>query len=118
MKVHIITCKVVFNIIFADFIEIKIHYHDILHLMPDDYQQTLQKLQPVVTGDETAEILEIGYADTANKKILDCLIQKMENREHMLDFCEHLEKVITSQNLKTIVSEIKTGNISIYFPGN
>ena len=95
---------------FADFIEIKIHYRDILSLMPDDYHQTLHRLQPVITGDETAEILGINYPDIANKKILDCLIQKIENREHMLDFCEHLEKVIASQDLKTIVSEIKTGN--------
>ena len=118
MKVHIIRipCKAVFNISFAGFIEIKKHYHDILHLMPDNYEQTLHKLQSVITGDETAEILEIVSPDIANKKILDCLIQKMENREHMLDFCEHLEKVIASQNLKTIVSEIKTGNFSIYFP--
>lgn len=81
--------------------------------MPDDYHQTLDKLLSVISGDETAEILEIDHPSVANKKILDCLIQKMENREHMLDFCDHLEKVILSQDLKTIFSEIKTGTISI-----
>ena len=82
--------------------------------MPDNYHQTLNKLQLVITGDETAEILGIDYPDIANKKILDCLIQKMKNREHMLDFCEHLETVITSQDLKTIISEIKTGNVFLF----
>ena len=82
--------------------------------MPDNYHQTLYKLQPVITGDETAEILEIDNPDIANKKILHCLIQKMKSREHMLDFCEHLDKVITSQDLKTIVDEIKTGSYVIY----
>ena len=97
----------------VDFIEIKIHYDGILHLMPKDYSQTLNLVKQDITDDEMACILEIDNPDLANRKILNCLIQKMKNREQMLDFCDQLEKVITSQDLKKITDEIKTGNLRV-----
>ena len=84
-------------------------YNDILHLMPKDFIQTLNVLQQDITVDEIAFILKSDDHDVANRKILNCLIQKMKNREQMLDFCGQLEKLITSQDLKTIVDEIRTG---------
>ena len=81
--------------------------------MPKDYSQTLNLLKQNITDDEMACILETDNADLANRNILNCLIQKMKNREHMLDFCDQLEKVITSQYLKKITDEIKTGNLCV-----
>ena len=81
--------------------------------MPKDYGQTLNVLQQDITDDEMASILEIDDHDLANRKILNCLIQKMKNRVQMLDLCDQLEKVITSQDLKTIIDEIKTGNLYV-----
>ena len=81
--------------------------------MPKDYSLTLNLLKQNITDDEMACILETDNPDLANRKILNCLIQKMKNREHMLDFCDQLEKVITSQDLKKIIDEIKTGNLCV-----
>ena len=78
--------------------------------MPKDYGLTLDGLQEDITADEMAPILGIDNPDLANRKILNCLIQKLKNREQMLDFCHQLEKVITSQDLKAITDEIKSGN--------
>ena len=97
-------------ILLLGFIEIKMRYYDILHLMPDNYKQTLHELQSYISSDdEIASILESDNPEDANKKILNCLIKKMKNREEMLDLCVQLERVITSQDLKIIISEIQTG---------
>ena len=86
--------------------------------MPKDYSQTLNLLKQNITDDEMACILETDNPDLANRKILNCLIQKMKNREQMLDFCDQLEKVITSQDLKKITDEIKTGNLCVHIMYN
>jgi len=95
--------------LFIELFEIKIRYRDILHLMPDDYNQTLKNLQNDISDDEIAGILGCHHSNVANKQILDCLIQKIETREKMLDFCDQLEKISTSQDLRTIIVEIQTG---------
>ena len=77
--------------------------------MPKEYHQTLDRLKQDLTSDEMASILKIEDPDLANRKILDCLIEKLKSRGQMLDFCDQLEKVITSQDLKTITDEIRTG---------
>ena len=95
---------------FLEFIEIKIRYQDILQLMPEDYKQTLHKLLACISSDdEIAGILGSNNPKDANKKILDCLIQRMRERVEMLDFCVQLEQVISSQDLKLIITEIQTG---------
>ena len=91
------------------FIEIKMRYCDILLLMPDDYKQTLNKLRSYISSDEIAGVLDSDNPKDANKRILDCLINKMKKREEMLNFCVQLEQIITSQELKIIISEIQTG---------
>ena len=78
--------------------------------MPDDHLKTASDLQEYLSDSEIAVILTINDSKVANKKILDCLIQKLKNRVAMLDFCDQLEKIISSQELKAIVAEIQTGN--------
>ena len=91
-------------------------YHDILNLMPDEYHQTLEKLQKFISSDdEIADILGSDKPEDANKKLLNCLIQKMKKREEMLDFCVQLEHIIASHDLKMIISEIKTGTMNTKF---
>ena len=83
--------------------------------MPNEYHQTLEKLQKYITDDDViADILGSEQPEDANKKILDCLIQKMENREQILDFCIQLEEAISSYDLMTIVHEIQKGNTHSY----
>ena len=77
--------------------------------MPKNYFLTLDGLQKDISDDEMAPILGTDDPDLANRKILNCLIQKLKNREQMLDFCNQLEKVITSQDIKTITDEIRRG---------
>ena len=78
--------------------------------MPENYIQTLGVLQNCISSDdEIANILGSDSPEDCNKKILDCLIQSIKKREEMLDFCDQLEQVISSQDLKAIIFEIKRG---------
>lgn len=78
--------------------------------MPDDYVQTISKLQECFSDKELAIILDTNDFKLANKTILDCLIEKLKNTEEILDFCDQLEKISTSQELKAIIHEIQKGN--------
>ena len=94
------------------FDEVKLHYNKILQLMPDDHLETVSKLQEYFSDDEIASVLEEKDSKVANKRILDSLIQRMKVREEMLDFCDQLEKISKSQELKAITSEIQKGKVS------
>ena len=83
--------------------------------MPNDYHQTLSILQKYISDDDLiADVLGSDDPENANKQILSWLIQKMKKREEMLDFCFQLKQIITSQDLKMIISEIEAGNASDY----
>ena len=94
------------------FDEVKLHYSKILQLMPDDHLETVSKLQEYFSDDEIASVLEEKDSKVANKRMLDSLIQRMKFREEMLDFCDQLEKISKSQELKVITREIQIGKVS------
>ena len=54
-------------------------------------------------------ILSSSNSTTANKMILDCLIERMSCREELLDLCDQLETISTSHQLNMLISEIKSG---------
>jgi len=93
----------------ADFTELKAHYHTILHLMSDDYELTVGKLQNYISDDQICAILSNSNSTIANKKILDCLIERMSCREELLDLCYQLESIATSHHLKTVINKIRSG---------
>ena len=93
----------------VDFAQLKMHYHAILQLMPDDYEQSIEKLQNYISDDQICMILSSSNSSIANKKILDCLIDKMSCTEELLHLCNQLESISASHQLIMIISEIRLG---------
>ena len=85
------------------------HYHNILSLMPDDYELTVGKLQNYISIDQICTILSSSSSAIANKIILDYLIEKMSCREELLDLCDQLEIITTSHDMKMITNELRLG---------
>ena len=98
-------------VLFAiDFAQLKAHYHTILHLMPGDYEQSIGKLQNHFSDDQICAILYSTNCRTANKLILDSLIERMSCKEDQLDLCDQLEKIATaSDELKVIIQKLRSG---------
>ena len=93
-----------------DFVRLKAHYHTILQLMPDDYEQSIGKLQNHFSDEQICAILYSSNHTTANKLILDCLIERMSCKEDQLDLCDWLEKIVeTSNEFKIIIQELRSG---------
>ena len=93
----------------TDFTELRAHYHNILHLMPDDYELTVGKLQNYISFDQICVVLSSGNSTIANKLILDNLIERMSCREELLDLCDQLESISTSHDMKLIIDELRLG---------
>ena len=92
-----------------EFAQLRPHYHAILHLMPDDYELTIGKLLNYISDDQICVILCCANSTVANKVILDCLIERMNFKEELLDLCNQLERITSSQDLKMVINEIKSG---------
>ena len=93
----------------TDFTELRAHYHNILHLMPDDYELTVGKLQNYISDDQICVVLSSSNSYIANKLILDNLIERMSCREELLDLCYQLESITTSHDMKLIIDELRFG---------
>ena len=77
--------------------------------MPDDYELTVGKLQNNLSDDQICAILSSSNSTDANKIILDYLIERIIHTEGLLDLCDQLEIITTSNDLKVIVNEIRSG---------
>ena len=77
--------------------------------MPDDYEQSVGKLQNYISDDQICMILSGSNSTTANKILLDCLIERMSCREELLDLCDQLETISTSHQLMMVISQIRSG---------
>ena len=93
----------------TDFTELRINYHAILRLMPDDYELTIGKLQNYISFDQICVILSSNNSTTANKIILDHLIERMSCREELLDLCDQLDSITTSHDMKMIINKLRLG---------
>ena len=93
----------------TDFTELKAHYQTILHLMPDDYELTVDKLVNYISDEQICVILSSSNSTIANKIILDCLIERMRCREELLDLCDQLEKISSLHELKTVINILRSG---------
>ncbi|XP_065885277.1 uncharacterized protein [Dysidea avara] len=101
-------------IVSKDFVKLKTHYHTILQLMPDNYERSVGKLQNYISDDQICMILSSSNSTTANKIILDCLIERMSCREELLDLCDQLETISTSHQLMKVISEIRSGIVQSF----
>ena len=77
--------------------------------MPDNYEQSVGKLQNYISDDQICMILSSSNSTTANKIILDCLIERMSCREELLDLCDQLETISASHQMMMVVSQIRSG---------
>ena len=102
-------CILLLFVFTTDFTEIKTHYHNILHLMPVEYELTVGKLQNYLTFDQICVILSSSDSTIANKMILDYLIERLSCREELLDFCNQLESIGTSHDMKMITHNLRLG---------
>ena len=77
-----------------------------------DYENTLNLLQNYLTDDQICQILSSSNYSTANKIILDCLIEKFKESVNIPELCKKLELIAslsTSKQLSGIVNELKEG---------
>jgi len=77
--------------------------------MPDNYEQSAAKLLNYISDDQICMILSSRNPTTANKMILDCLIEKISCRKEILGLCKQLEIISTSQQLNTLISKMRSG---------
>ena len=77
--------------------------------MPDEYEQSIGKLQNHISDEQICDILCSSNCKVANNKILNCLVEKLNCKEDLLDLCDQLEKVSASNDLLVIIQELKTG---------
>ena len=87
-------------------------YQVILQSLPSDYENTLNLLQNYLTDYQIQQILSSPNYAAANKAILDCLIEKFKESVDISEFCTKLELIAslsTSEQLGSIVNELKTG---------
>ena len=80
--------------------------------MPDDYEPTIEKLQNYLNDDQICAILCSSNYTIANKLILDSLIEKMSCREDLLDLCDRLQIISQSQDLNTVINDIRYGQFA------
>ena len=77
--------------------------------MPDEYELTVGKLQDYISFDQICAILSSSNSTSANKIILDCLIERMSYRKELFDLCQQLENITTSHDMKIVINEIRLG---------
>jgi len=77
--------------------------------MPDDYMNTVSQLEHHLTGDHIGRILECNDVFTANQRILDCLIEQINTKEGLLDFCNWLSVLTNAPALTSSLKELKKG---------
>ena len=77
--------------------------------MPDDYMNTVSQLECHLTGDHIGSILECRDVFTANQRILDCLIEQINTKEGLLDFCNWLSAITDAPALTAALKEFKKG---------
>ena len=93
----------------SGFKQLKPYYDTILHLMPDDYAMTIEKLLNYINDDQICNILSSSDSTAANKIILDCLIEKISCKEGLLDLCHQLEMITVSRDMNTVINKIRSG---------
>ena len=76
--------------------------------MPDNYEQSVGVLQSYISDDQICMILCSGSPSSANKMILDCLIERMSCSEEILDLCDQLEMISMSQQLRMIINGVRS----------
>ena len=92
----------------TDFVELRSYYVDIVRNMPDDYLKTVQLLENHLCDLHISAVFECTSALDANQKIMACLLENVNYKAHVLDFCEVLASLKVSQ-LVNVVENLRRG---------
>ena len=85
-------------------------YEEILECFPKEFHQSLQKLQDKLSDDQICTVLNCSSSHTANKMIIDFLIDNMKCKEDLLDLCDQLDRLTDiSPDLQHHINEIRQG---------
>ena len=102
-----------FKVISSDFHLLKSLYKEILKCFPKDSLQSLEKLQDTLSDVQICAVLNCANSHSANKMILDCLIDKMKFTEDIFDLCDQLDKLtVLTPDLKRLTDELRKGYIN------
>jgi len=93
-----------------DFTELQSHYSVLVRSMPDDYMNTVNQLERYLTGDQIGSILECDSVFTANQRILDCLIEQLNDKEDVILLCGRLSIINNAPSLSAALTELLEGN--------
>lgn len=70
-------------------------------------------MQDCITDEQLCIVLSNSEYSSANKAILDCLIEKLNHTGNLLEFCDYLEKILPLLNdqgsLTSLIAEVRTG---------
>ena len=99
------------SFIILGFSILKSKYKEILKYFPNDFCESIHKLQHKLDDDQMCKILSCPSIDTANKMILDYLIGSMkDDAADLLDLCDQLDRLTDmSPDLKHVIAELRKG---------
>ena len=100
-------------LIFIGFQILQSHYSVLVWSMPVDYRNTVSQLERHLTGDDIGSILECKDVFTANQRILSCLIEQINTKEGLLDFCERLNSITNTPALTAVIESVKKGSHTV-----
>ena len=107
---YVCTYVLKFLLYCAGFQILQSHYSILVRSMPDDYMNTVSQLECHLTGDHIGSILECRDVFTANQRILNCLIEQINTKEGLLDFCEQLNSITKTPALTAVTEIVKKGS--------
>ena len=77
--------------------------------MPTNYQLTVEHFKEYLSDDQVDIILNSSHFHSANKKIMDYLIERISFKVELLEFCDQLYKLYTSHFIKAVIRKLKSG---------
>ena len=80
--------------------------------MPDDYMNTVNQLERHLSGDHIGSILECVNVFTANQRILDCLIEQLNDKKDVLLLCKRLSVINNAPSLTVVIKDLEKGTNS------
>ena len=109
---YVYICIVSF-LLYVEYPMLQPYYNKLVRNMPDDYMRTVGQLERHLTGDHIGSILECKDVFTANQKILDCLIEQINNDNDFYGFCDKLCE-ISNAALSAVVKNVRKGILFMY----
>ena len=86
-------------------------YYGILDAFPERHLETLHKIQGYLTDDQLSNVLSCSHCHTANKMMLDYLINNIKSKDNWLDLCNHLNKLADMPDLSHGLRDMREGKI-------